>query len=83
MLCSRSMLYNGSDVIRDLEWVIFDEVHYINDSEVGLSQLLNFVVTFRQLSYQYSSTHWTGKQTRVNGLAFHLIFHHFDCSAVV
>lgn len=30
----RSMLYNGSDVIRDLEWVIFDEVHYINDAEV-------------------------------------------------
>jgi len=29
------MLYNGSDVIRDLEWVIFDEVHYINDAEVG------------------------------------------------
>ena len=28
------MLYNGSDVIRDVEWVIFDEVHYINDSEV-------------------------------------------------
>ena len=30
----RSMLYNGSDVVRDLEWVIFDEVHYVNDSEV-------------------------------------------------
>ena len=30
------MLYNGSDVIRDLEWVIFDEVHYINDAEVSL-----------------------------------------------
>ena len=30
----RSMLYNGSEVIRDMEWVIFDEVHYINDSEV-------------------------------------------------
>lgn len=29
-----SMLYSGSDVIRDLEWVIFDEVHYINDAEV-------------------------------------------------
>lgn len=29
------MLYNGSDVIRDVEWVIFDEVHYINDSEVS------------------------------------------------
>lgn len=32
--CFRSMLYNGSEVIRDLEWVIFDEVHYINDAEV-------------------------------------------------
>lgn len=32
----RSMLYNGSDVIRDVEWVIFDEVHYINDSERGV-----------------------------------------------
>lgn len=29
-----SMLYSGSDIIRDLEWVIFDEVHYINDAEV-------------------------------------------------
>jgi len=32
----RSMLYNGSDIIRDLEWVIFDEVHYINDPERGV-----------------------------------------------
>lgn len=31
----RSMLYNGSDVTRDLEYVIFDEVHYINDAERG------------------------------------------------
>ena len=32
----RSMLCNGSDIIRDLEWFIFDEVHYINDSERGV-----------------------------------------------
>jgi len=32
----RSMLYNGSDIIRDLEWVVFDEVHYINDPERGV-----------------------------------------------
>ena len=31
---SRSMLYRGADIIRDVEWVIFDEVHYINDQEV-------------------------------------------------
>lgn len=31
----QSMLYNGSEVIRDLEWVVFDEVHYINNQERG------------------------------------------------
>lgn len=30
----RSMLYNTSEKIRDLEFVVFDEVHYINDPEV-------------------------------------------------
>lgn len=33
----RSMLYKGADLIRDVEWVIFDEVHYVNDLEVGNS----------------------------------------------
>ncbi|XP_050079351.1 helicase SKI2W [Anopheles maculipalpis] len=31
----RSMLYCGSDITRDLEYVIFDEVHYITDSDRG------------------------------------------------
>lgn len=31
----RSMLYCGSDVTRDLEYVIFDEVHYLTDAERG------------------------------------------------
>jgi len=39
----RSMLYNGSDVIRDVEWVIFDEVHYINDSEVCITNNGNYI----------------------------------------
>ncbi|EGG13921.1 DEAD/DEAH box helicase [Cavenderia fasciculata] len=32
----RSMLYKGADLIRDIEWVIFDEVHYLNDYERGV-----------------------------------------------
>ena len=32
----RSMLYHGSDVIRDVEFVIFDECHYLNDPERGV-----------------------------------------------
>lgn len=31
----RSMLYRGADLIRDVEFVIFDEVHYVNDLEVS------------------------------------------------
>lgn len=32
----RSMLYKGADLIRDVEWVVFDEVHYVNDPERGV-----------------------------------------------
>jgi antiviral helicase SKI2 len=32
----RSMLYQGADLIRDVEFVIFDEVHYLNDAERGV-----------------------------------------------
>jgi len=29
------MLYNEASSLQDLEWVIFDEVHYITDPERG------------------------------------------------
>ncbi|OLY81371.1 putative ATP-dependent RNA helicase [Smittium mucronatum] len=32
----RSMLYRGSDILRDVEFVVFDEVHYVNDIERGV-----------------------------------------------
>ena len=25
-----------TDIVRDIEWVVFDEVHYVNDSERGV-----------------------------------------------
>jgi len=36
----RSMLYRGADLIRDVEFVIFDEVHYVNDQEVCVHLLV-------------------------------------------
>ena len=42
----RSMLYKGADIIRDIEWVIFDEVHYVNDAERGV---VWEEVSFRQM----------------------------------
>ena len=32
----RSMLYKGSEVIREMAWVIFDEIHYMRDKERGV-----------------------------------------------
>lgn len=32
----RSMLYNGSEITREMAWVIFDEVHYMRDKERGV-----------------------------------------------
>ena len=44
----RSMLYKGADLIRDVEFVIFDEVHYVNDAEVCFSSNMN-EICLRQL----------------------------------
>ena len=32
----RNMLYRGSEVMREVKWVIFDEVHYMNNPERGV-----------------------------------------------
>ena len=32
----RSMLYRGSEIIREVAWVIFDEIHYMRDKERGV-----------------------------------------------
>ncbi|KAM0681662.1 Antiviral helicase ski2 [Glugoides intestinalis] len=32
----RNLLYKNADILRDIEFVIFDEVHYINDPERGV-----------------------------------------------
>jgi antiviral helicase SKI2 len=34
-LCHLTLL-QGADVIRDIEFVVFDEVHYVNDAERGV-----------------------------------------------
>lgn len=32
----RSMMYHGSELLREISWVIFDEVHYMQDRERGV-----------------------------------------------
>ena len=30
------MLYKGSEVMREVKWVVFDEIHYMRDKERGV-----------------------------------------------
>ena len=32
----RSMLYRGSEVVREVKWVVYDEIHYMRDKERGV-----------------------------------------------
>lgn len=32
----RSMLYRGSEIMREVAWVIFDEIHYLRDKQRGV-----------------------------------------------
>lgn len=48
----RSMLYKGADIIRDIEWVIFDEVHYVNDAERGVVwEEVGFLTSMRRCCF--------------------------------
>lgn len=31
-----SMLYRGSEIMREVAWVIFDEIHYMRDKDRGV-----------------------------------------------
>ncbi|XP_057536016.1 DExH-box ATP-dependent RNA helicase DExH11 isoform X2 [Amaranthus tricolor] len=76
----RSMLYRGADIIRDIEWVIFDEVHYVNDAERGvvweeviimLPKHINFVLLSATVPNTIEFADWIGrtkqKMIRVTG----------------
>ena len=42
-------------MIRDIEWVVFDEVHYVNDADRG--------VVWEEVRYVWFGTHtWFGRR---------------------
>lgn len=66
----RSMLYKGADLIRDVEFVIFDEVHYVNDIERGvvweeviimLPDHVKFILLSATVPNTYEFANWVGR----------------------
>ncbi|KAF8858767.1 antiviral helicase [Acephala macrosclerotiorum] len=69
----RSMLYRGADLIRDVEFVIFDEVHYVNDQERGvvweeviimLPEHVTLILLSATVPNTYEFASWVGRTKR-------------------
>lgn len=44
----RSMLYRGSEIMREVAWVVFDEIHYMRDT--GLCRI-HFVINIWNIAF--------------------------------
>ncbi|KAF9270829.1 ATP-dependent RNA helicase [Marasmius fiardii PR-910] len=71
----RSMLYKGADLIRDVEFVIFDEVHYVNDAERGvvweeviimLPDHVNIILLSATVPNSKEFAEWVGRTKKKN-----------------
>ncbi|KAG0326160.1 ATP-dependent RNA helicase mtr4, partial [Podila humilis] len=51
----RSMLYRGSEVMREVAWVIFDEIHYLKDPERGVVWEETIIMLPRNCHYVFLS----------------------------
>ncbi|EGD74295.1 ATP-dependent DEAD/H RNA helicase [Salpingoeca rosetta] len=76
----RSMLYRGADMIRDVEWVIFDEVHYINNAERGvvweetiimLPKHVNVVMLSATVPNTFEFADWVGRTRKQRVYVIH------------
>lgn len=66
----RSMLYKGADLIRDVEFVIFDEVHYVNDIDRGvvweeviimLPEHVKYILLSATVPNTFEFANWVGR----------------------
>ncbi|KAI6656623.1 Helicase SKI2W [Oopsacas minuta] len=71
----RSFLYRNDNIMSDVEWVIFDEVHYINDEERGvvweevlimLPQDVRIVMLSATVPNAEDFAEWVGQTKRAN-----------------
>lgn len=51
----RSMLYRGSEILREVAWVIYDEIHYMRDLERGVVWEESIVLLPHKVRYVFLS----------------------------
>ncbi|CAD25317.2 ATP-DEPENDENT RNA HELICASE (SKI2 FAMILY) [Encephalitozoon cuniculi GB-M1] len=66
----RNLVYRNGDLLRDTEFVVFDEVHYINDSERGvvweeciimIPRHINFIMLSATIPNSLEFSEWVGR----------------------
>jgi ATP-dependent RNA helicase DOB1 len=51
----RSMLYRGSEIMREVAWVVYDEVHYMRDTERGVVWEESIILLPHQVKFVFLS----------------------------
>ena len=51
----RNMLFRGSEITREMAWVIFDEVHYMRDKERGVVWEETIILLSNKINYVFLS----------------------------
>ena len=78
----RSMLYRGSEIMREVGWVIFDEIHYMRDKERGVVWEETIILLPHNVHYVFLSAtipnarQFAGKSTQCGNLTI-LLKHRF------
>ncbi|KAL7549557.1 hypothetical protein ACHAWF_012826 [Thalassiosira exigua] len=75
----RSMLYRGSEVMREVAWVIYDEVHYMGDKERGVVWEESIVLLPHKVRFVFLSATIPNARQFVGWIAK---IHHQPCHVV-
>ncbi len=75
----RSMLYRGSEVMREVAWVIYDEVHYMRDKERGVVWEESIILLPHKVRFVFLSATIPNAKQFVSWIA---TIHHQICHVV-
>ncbi|EFC38619.1 predicted protein [Naegleria gruberi] len=76
----RSMLYRGSEILNEVQWVIFDEVHYMRDKERGVVWEETLILLPNSVKYVFLSatmpnaTEFAGWIAKLKGQPVHVVY---------
>lgn len=75
----RSMLYRGSEVMREVAWVVYDEVHYMRDKERGVVWEESIILLPHKVRFVFLSATIPNAKQFVSWIAK---IHHQPCHVV-